>query len=283
MNQDLNRIKKDLFKDLEIKDFYIKHKMTDLDLLSNLSKFYIHKEYNDKASKCTSDNCVMDPYGQHTKLDFVNNNVELSYVNCPTLVNRNVGNVDLMFFPNQEEMIKKELNVTQERALIIKLINEFINNYQKGRFTKGIYLYGEFGTGKTFIMYTLAKQLASRGVKVILVNYSDLILSLKNSFGTSQTERLINKIKYVDVLIIDDIGAESNTAYTRDDVFYPLINFRLQSNLPVCMTSNYDFSMLTEHFGESRDGINNIKSDRIIERLKYLMKDVRLVDKNYRL
>ena len=82
--------------------------------------------------------------------------------------------------------------------------------------------------------------------------------------------------------MLDDVGAESNSAFIRDEVLGPILQYRLHENLPVCMTSNFSILELQNHFSATRDQIDLIKSARICERLRYLMSEVKLSDKNYR-
>ena len=82
--------------------------------------------------------------------------------------------------------------------------------------------------------------------------------------------------------MLDDMAPKTILLYARR-VLGPILQFRLQANKPVFMTSNLNFDLLRKHFMESRDQTDTIKSDRIIERIRYLMRPVELDDRNYRL
>ena len=56
----------------------------------------------------------------------------------------------------------------------------------------------------------------------------------------------------------------------------------MTAGLPVFMTSNYDIKTLTNHLCDVRDEENQLKASRIIERIAYMMKVVKLDDINYR-
>jgi primosomal protein DnaI len=132
-------------------------------------------------------------------------------------------------------------------------------------------------------LWYLAKELTKKQVKVIIVYYPDLVRTIKSYITTSNFEPLINRLKYIDVLMLDDVGAENNSGFIRDEVLGPILQFRRDANLPVCMSSNYDFDLLQKHFSETKEEINQTKSGRIIERIKSLMTPIKLDEKNHRL
>ena len=92
----------------------------------------------------------------------------------------------------------------------------------------------------------------------------------------------IVKLKNVDVLMLDDFGAELNSSFIRDEFLGPILQYRMTAGLPVFMTSNYDIKSLLAHLSETRDENNQLKASRIIERIAYMMKVVKLDDINYR-
>ena len=81
------------------------------------------------------------------------------------------------------------------------------------------------------------------------------------------------------MLLLDDIGAEYLTPWSRDEVLEPILQYRMDEKLPTFFTSNFDYSGLEKHFTINGE---NVKAKRIIERVKYLSKEVRLKCKNFR-
>ena len=53
-------------------------------------------------------------------------------------------------------------------------------------------------------------------------------------------------IKKVPLLLIDDIGAEGLTAYNRDEVLCPLLQYRMDNYLPTFFTSNLSLKELSK-------------------------------------
>jgi primosomal protein DnaI len=208
--------------------------------------------------------------------------IDVEYFECPKAEHIQHDRIQMLYYPDKPDFKGKSLDIREDRAAAIKAIMNFKINYRKGRFTKGIYFHGPFGTGKTFLMYYLAKELSKKNINVIIAYYPDLVRNIKSSIGNNEMEKIINDLKYIDVLMLDDIGAENNTAFIRDEVLGPILQFRLESNLPVCFTSNLNLLLLKEHYMESKDEINQINSDRIIERIRFLTYEVEVRGENYR-
>jgi primosomal protein DnaI len=281
MNYDFNKLITLLHKDNEIKLFCKKYNLTNEEILNNLGKFKAQEENNKICAPCLGKSCAMDPYGMKSKLNYDDNKVELIYYRCPLLEN-NLLNLNLDYFPDNHEFFNNDIHIIPKRAKALRYIQEFEDNYKKGVFTKGIFFYGAFGTGKTYLMFYLAKKLAQKGVKVLFAYYPDLVRQMKSGLSNNELEGIIIKLKNAEVLCLDDVGAENNNAFIRDEVLGPILQVRLHNNLPVCMTSNLSFQGLGKHFSESRDEIDLIKSGRIMERLRYLMKELKIDDINYR-
>ena len=106
---------------------------------------------------------------------------------------------------------------TPNRKKIYEHILKFLTQYQQNKFIKGLYLYGTFATGKTFILGCIANELARKGIESLIIYFPDLVVELKSSIGTSRLEELINYLKSVDVLFLDDLG--SARFYIRNNEF----------------------------------------------------------------
>ncbi len=72
-------------------------------------------------------------------------------------------------------------------------------------------------------------------------DYQEIIQD--NSIGEK-----IDAVKRVQVLMLDDIGAEAMSSFVRDDVLGAILQFRMLENLPTFFTSNFDFKQLEHHF-----------------------------------
>ena len=147
---------------------------------------------------------------------------------------------------------------------------------------KGLYIHGPFGTGKTFILMRMAKELAKKNHKIIFAYYPDLVRHIKQLISTNGVEAMVQKLKKIEILILDDVGGETNSAFIRDEILTPILQYRMEAKKPVFMTSNFNFDELRTHFMETRDEKDMVKSDRIMERIRFMMRDIELLGPNMR-
>lgn len=169
-----------------------------------------------------------------------------------------------------------------KRLPIITYLTEFITNYREGRIGKGLYLHGSFGSGKTYLISATINELAKDGIGSAILFWPEYLTDLKASFGTNEFKDKIEKIKKVKLLLIDDIGAENTTAWSRDDVLCPILQYRMEEKLPTFFTSNFTLEELENHLAMSTSGYEVVKAKRIIERIKQLTTSLELVSKNLR-
>jgi len=177
--------------------------------------------------------------------------------------------------------IKNIYTNDKNRIEIIKAIKNFINEYKKGNNPKGIYLHGSFGSGKTYLISALFNELAKSRTTSVIIHTPELLRSLKDSFSTDYSEKFY-LLKHTPLLLLDDIGAEYLTAWGRDEVIEPILQYRMDEELPTFFTSNFTILELEKHFTTASNSIDKVKARRIIERIKQLSVEVELISKNLR-
>lgn len=273
----LKEVIANLYQDKDIKKFIIGNKLTEEDIINNFNILSTQMQ-NNKICTENPDKCLIDPPGMASRITFENGKVDIVYYQVRDMNDR----LERLFFPSKEEVEKEEVFKSEKRTNVFREVARFTREYNKKTFSRGLYIHGRFGTGKSFIMQKLAIALSNKGANVIIAYYPDLVRTIKSSIASRETEVIINKLKYADVLMLDDIGAETNTNFVRDEVLGPILQFRMDSRLPVCMTSNLDLNELALHFKDTYAGANPVNSERIISRIRFLMNIVSLDDKNYR-
>ena len=171
-------------------------------------------------------------------------------------------------------------NNTENRKKIYKYIINFINSMKNNEFVQGLYIYGAFSTGKTYILGCIANELARNNIKSLIIYFPDLVVELKSAIGTPRFEELLNHLKSVDVLLLDDLGSENMTPWLRDEILGPVLNYRLMEEKPVFVSSNMSISELTNHLNVERG--NDLKAQRIVSRLQGLIKQIELDNNSYK-
>ncbi|MBE0701346.1 MAG: primosomal protein DnaI [Acholeplasmataceae bacterium] len=164
----------------------------------------------------------------------------------------------------------------EERQKAFELAQDFLDHYRKDHFHKGLYIYGKYATGKSYLLSAIAQELAERKVSVLFVYMADLVRSIKQGMNEGNLEERINQLKQADVLMMDDIGGENMSPWFRDEVLVPVLQYRLSAKLPVFMTSNLEYVQLVDALTVTKDETNRVKAARLIQRLKDLMTYVKL-------
>ena len=263
---------KDLIKHLNIDEQTAMLNIEDLkSVISDKENFLHPHDY----SECTNINkgYVTRPVVENSKLYFV-------YDECSCMKDIHIkNNVELFSVSKnlKDADMKSIYTDDKKRKKIIQAIKEFYDNY--GNKQKAIYLYGTFGSGKTYILSALLNKLAEKNIKSIIIHVPELMRSIKESFNDSSYKDKMEALMNVEILLLDDIGAEYLTEWARDEILEPILNYRMENNLATFFTSNYSIDELEKHFSL---GSNSLRARRILDRIKTLAKEVDLISESRR-
>ena len=170
----------------------------------------------------------------------------------------------------------------KERLNIIKYMKDFINKFETDKKLKGLYLCGSFGSGKSYLISALINEVSKKGYNSVILYYPNLLSSLKSSFNTEDFDIKLDSIMRSDLLLIDDIGAENNTSWSRDEILGTILQYRMDNDLSTFFTSNLNLEELEEHLKSTNNGAESVKARRIIERIKQLTNYMELISENKR-
>lgn len=176
----------------------------------------------------------------------------------------------------KEASISKIYKTDKNRFSVITWLLDFLDNYQSG--DKGLYLHGNFGCGKTYLIAATFNELSNKGIKSSIIFWPEFV---RNYFSDEAKEN-IEYVKNVEVLLIDDLGAENLTAYNRDEILCPILQYRMDNRLTTFITSNLNIKELAIHLSTSKNGVEEIKAGRIISRIEQLTIDTEMISKNLR-
>lgn len=237
---------------------------------------------NEKCKNCLGKkDCVSDNYGYQSYLMLIDGKVVQKVKPCEYMEINNFDLVDVLYYP------VNAFSGNVDRGNLVARGNFFVEQKKiiDGKSNKGTYLYGRYGTGKSFLTFKLVNQLASYGKKVVFVLVPELIRIIKANLDTPNfMDELIVKLKRVDVLVLDDIGGEINSSFSRDEILFPILDSRMNEGKITFFTSNYNMDELEKHFSieNKRKDENPVPAGRIMERIRKLSKEMVLDDKNYR-
>ena len=136
-------------------------------------------------------------------------------------------------------------------------------NTMKAKCT-GLLLWGEVGTGKSFIAACIANALIEKGIPVLMTNFSKMLNTLTGMFNEDRN-RFIESFNEYSLLIIDDLGIERSSAFALEQVFN-IIDSRYRCKMPMIVTTNLTMDEL-KHADLAHARIY----DRILERCTPVM------------
>ena len=240
--------------------------------------------------KCLA-NCPYDIPGLR-KVAVVNNNViNFMYKKCDYKEKDDqekdyLKNIYTYKMPKEirEASFKNIYKDGSSRLETIKYLKSFYDSYHKNEKTKGLYLYGNFGCGKTYLVAALFNELAKKNVKSTIIYFPELLRSLKASFSNTEENygEKFDRVKEANLLLLDDIGAEKLSDWARDEVLGVILQYRMEEHLPTFFTSNLSIKDLEEHLQIGKSSEDKIKARRIIERIKYLTEEIEMNSINRR-
>lgn len=173
------------------------------------------------------------------------------------------------------KIIKKQKNYTNSK---LQIINSFLTpafkTLKKDKDiskVKGIYIYGSYGVGKTLLMHTFLNSLLDEGFKGIFIKTSTLSKKLKSNFDKSNyiNEKIVDRCKNVDVLVLDDIGVSDTNEWFVNQILFEILDERYNAKKLTYFTSNFSMNQLFKKIRNSSK-LPAIDVGRIIDRIKAL-------------
>lgn len=132
----------------------------------------------------------------------------------------------------------------------------------------GYYIYGGNGTKKTLLAMAVSRKLIALGCEVKVAIVPTLLENMRNR--SSEDRDLTSKLENCEVLVLDDLGKESATAYACERLF-DIVNRRYNAMAPVIVTSNYSLTEVSKHLPEG--GAGSAIASRLAEMTKRIHMD----------
>lgn len=281
-NETIANMKQSVIKNQEVQSFLMANQavLSSNPIDDNLNALY--------EFVVQSDNNVLYP-GRKPQLVRDGNSIAVDYLEVNSIQKASKYQKILGDFDSTNSVANlKDIEATKERAGVLNQLTDTLNQLlvPNADYVKGLFLYGEFGVGKSFLLGSISNALADKNINNIIVHWPSFIKKLQGQFGQPQNSSgdLIEQIKKTKILLIDDLGADSLSVWSRDDILAPVLEYRMANKKTTFFTSNFDFKHLeSDYLTTTKDTHEPIKAGRLMQRIKFLSKEVLVSGENRRL
>lgn len=128
-------------------------------------------------------------------------------------------------------------------------VDDLDANLEAGR---GVWLFGDPGTGKTTLGMLVSKAALERKHTVAIYSLPKLLARIRQSYDAGPDSdsymQLFRKLTTVDLLHIDDLGAEKRSDWVLEQL-YALVNERYENERAILVTTNLNEPELIDQIG----------------------------------
>src|SRR5690625_4028578 len=167
--------------------------------------------------------------------DLKNRNIK-RFFDHYSLINSSLETATLENYePTSNELAKAKQNITN-------YIQEFDGK-------KNLLLHGSYGTGKSHLSVAITKEIMKQGKECLFLSLPKLLTKIQGTYSNKGVteEELLEVIQRVDLLVLDDLGAEHNTDWAITKIFEILDD---RSGKSTIYTTNLGSTELRKRFNE---------------------------------
>lgn len=141
-------------------------------------------------------------------------------------------------FPFDENLTKINFALDDgENPKASKAVKKYAHNLADNlKVGKNLFIYGDAGTGKTFMAAAVLNAAIDDGYRCYFTSFYREIENLKNARNKNE---YLQSLKDYDFVAFDDFGTERETDFNLEQI-YQIINARYNSNRPSIITTNMD-------------------------------------------
>jgi DNA replication protein DnaC len=134
-------------------------------------------------------------------------------------------------------------------AAVKRYVNRIDDQLDAGR---GLWLQGSVGTGKTTLAMLVSRHAIEAGRSVAIYSLPRLLAEIRTTFDDDRSRSyvdLIDRLTAVDLLHIDDVGAEKTSEWVLEQL-YAIVNARYEDERSIVITTNLERDALAGQINE---------------------------------
>ncbi|MYL50325.1 primosomal protein DnaI [Halobacillus litoralis] len=288
----MNHMKAEVMESSEVKKLMQEHEeLTEEAVEKQLIKLYEYRTQSKNCEKCpTREECINILPGYVPRVEMEGSDVKLIYDKCRRQRKHEQQEeqkslVRSLHMPREilEASLERMDLQDPDRGAAVERTVHYIEGLNDELPSKGLYFHGPFGVGKTYFLGAIANELSSKNIPSMVIYMPEFVREIKASIKDDSMNEKIEAFKEIPVLMLDDIGAESQSAWFRDEVLGSILHYRMMERLPVFFTSNYNLNELEKVLMTSNRGdVEQVKAKRITERIRQLSEGVHVNGRNRR-
>jgi DNA replication protein DnaC len=193
----------------------------------------------------------------------------------PQIISRRKARSLSAVIPRKYKDVSFDRNpVAQMPEPVVRQIRGYIRNLEPNLAGgRGLWLFGEVGTGKTTLAMLVAKAALEAGHSVAIYSMPRLLNEIRRTYdegSDSSYIQLLDRLAEVDLLHVDDVGAEKSSAWVLEQL-YAIVNARYEAQRSMTITTNLAYEDLVEQIGQ-----------RTVSRLVEMCEQIPLLGKDHR-
>lgn len=248
--------------------------LTDEDIKNNYELINNYIKYNQDCMNCNKmENCKHSTKGYVYELI---KNDDNSFSDMFTICNKykqyytRKKNLIYTTF-NSEDLLDSSLKsfvIDNANLLGVEFVKKIIDiiNFKK---SSGAFLHLSNSKIRIKLIKSLAYNLLLNN-KLSVVKFSDMLKDIKGDFKSNNAQNTFKIIIESDILIIDGLGNEAITTWSRDDILLSILDNRLQNDKITILCSEFSLDELKKLYRVSYN--DEAKANQVIEKINEIRK-----------
>ena len=268
-------------------------KLTDREFIINFSLIKLIVDEDEACKNNDSDKCINESFLHMRLVRSTDGKLKPVYVDCEKKHAHNswiqrdyicdtkgkkLDSVQAIATEHRRDSVK---NPQCNKLELIKNLLNIRDKVETKEKTRGFYIYGNFGTGKSLLLYRFCEMIQKYNLSLAFFFMPNLINKLKDSFDNDSVrpEQFLKKMVEPDVLVLDDLGSERAKDWFYNDYLINALNERMQKEKLTFFTSNKSLDDLIKKWRKDAQ-LDLDDAKRIKSRIKTLTgdKEFQLVD-----